>query len=297
MTAKRVLVQWIGHSDLRAMAASLPPAQRDEIMEVVKGERPKQDDLGPGKTLLSTEQFDEVRLLSNYPLAWNKKYVAWLLQPIPGEGSSIRMIRRVGDGRERQVDVRIIAATNRDLHDAIRDGSFREDLYYRLATLSITLPPLRDRKSDIPKIAEKLLAQINRQFEAEEPNYQHKTLSAPAIGFVKKHDWPGNVRQLYNVLVQAAVLAEGTTLGRGDLVAALGEMPEKGSRTGLAERPLGDDFDLEKRLNDIHRQYLQQAMLQANGVKAEAARLLGMKHYQTLDAQLKRLGVDGDSDT
>jgi hypothetical protein len=78
MTAKRILVQWIGHSDLRAMAASLQPAQRDEIMEVVKGERPKQGDLGPVKTLLSTQQFDEIFLLTNYPSAWNKRYVAWL---------------------------------------------------------------------------------------------------------------------------------------------------------------------------------------------------------------------------
>lgn len=220
-----------------------------------------------------------------------------VLQPITGEGPSIRTIRRLGDDKERKVDVRVIAATNKDLRKAIRDGSFREDLYYRLATLSITLPPLRDRKSDIVKIADKLLAQINKQFETEEPNYQHKSLSAPAMAFVKKHDWPGNVRQLYNVLVQAAVLAEGTTLGRGDLVAALGEMPEGGGAIALAERPLGDDFDLEEHLKDIHRQYLQRAMEEANGVKAEAARLLGMKHYQTLDAQLKRLSVPGDWDS
>ena len=220
-----------------------------------------------------------------------------VLQPISGEGPSIRTLRRLGDGKERKIDVRVIAATNRELHKAIRDGSFREDLYYRLATLSITLPPLRDRTSDIPKIAEKLLTQINRQFQVEEPNYEHKHLSAPATAFVKKHDWPGNVRQLYNVLVQAAVLAEGDTLGRGDLVAALGEMPEGSSLRGLAERPLGDDFDLEEHLNKIHKQYLQRAMEEANGVKAEAARLLGMKHYQTLDAQLKRLGVAGDGDT
>lgn len=531
MPKHRVLVQWIGHSDLRAMAVDLPPAKQKEVMETVRGELPVKENVGPIKTLLQTQEFDEIRLLSNYKPDWNKRFVSWLgvkatlvkvdlekptdyvtifkaadaelsairgrkdwlntqlclhlspgtpamaavwlllgktrypatfyetfhgkswvtdipfdltidvipdllrdpdthlqhlasqspaeiegfediagdsrairdavgrakraamrgisvlllgetgtgkemfaqaihkasprrdapflaincaalsktlleselfghskgaftgadkerkgafesvnggtifldevgecdletqakllrvLQPIPGEGPSIRMIRRVGDGQERKVDVRVIAATNRDLHDAIRDGSFREDLYYRLATLSITLPPLRDRKSDITKIAEKLLAQVNTQFESEEPNYQHKTLSAPAIAFVQKHDWPGNVRQLYNVLVQAAVLAEGVTLGRGDLVAALGEIPKESRQTALSERPIGDDFDLEKHLNDIHKQYLQQAMEQANGVKAEAARLLGMKHYQTLDAQLKRLGVAGDWDT
>jgi DNA-binding NtrC family response regulator len=220
-----------------------------------------------------------------------------VVQPIPNEGPSIRSIRRLGDERDRRVDVRLVAATNRELHEAIRNGSFREDLYYRLAALSITLPPLRDRRSDIPKIAEKLLSQVNRQFEAEEPNYEHKSLSASAKAFVKRHDWPGNVRQLYNVLVQAAVLAEGDSLERGHLVSALAEMPQQArSISALADRPLGEDFDLEEQLNAIQRQYLRRAMEQANGVKAEAARLLGMKHYQTLDAQLKRLGVTWENE-
>ena len=144
------------------------------------------------------------------------------------------------------VDVRVVAATNRDLHTAIRNGTFREDLYYRLATVTITLPPLRDRKADVPRIAERLLDQINRQFASEEPNYQHKSLCDTATAFVKRHDWPGNVRQLYNVLVQAAVLAEGPTLDRSDLVAALGEMPAE--NRALASS-LDGDFDLEEFLH------------------------------------------------
>jgi hypothetical protein len=78
MAKKRVLVQWIGHSDLRAMSLSLPAAERDEIMQRVKGEPPREGDAGPIKTLLQTQQFDEVRLLSNYPTDWNKKFVKWL---------------------------------------------------------------------------------------------------------------------------------------------------------------------------------------------------------------------------
>ncbi len=218
-----------------------------------------------------------------------------VLQPVSGQGPSVRAIRRLGDDRDRLVDVRVVAATNRDLHKAIRNGTFREDLYYRLATVTITLPPLRDRKADVPKIAERLLDQINRQFASEELNYSHKSLSASATAFVKRHDWPGNVRQLYNVLVQAAVLAEGPTLDRSDLVAALGEMPaENRALGGLLDRPLGGDFDLEEFLNKIHASYLRRAMEEAKGVKAEAARLLGIKHYQTLDAQLKRLKIDRD---
>lgn len=215
-----------------------------------------------------------------------------VLQPVPGESACVRTIRRLGDEKDRKVDVRVIAATNRDLHQAIRVGTFREDLYYRLAAITITLPPLRDRKADIPTIAQRLLDQINRQFTTEEPNYRHKSLSASAIAFVKRHEWPGNVRQLYNVLVQVAVLAEGDTLERGDLLAALGEMPsENRSLAAVLDRPLGDGFDLEDYLNQIHRQYLRRAMEEANGVKVEAARLLGIRNYQTLDAQLKRLQV------
>src|SRR5207245_6838464 len=149
-----------------------------------------------------------------------------VLQPLPGEGPTIRTIRRLGDDKDRKVDVRLIAATNRDLHKALREGRFREDLYYRLSAITITLPSLRDRKADIPKIAEKLLDQINRQFKAEEPNYRNKSLSGSAMAFVKRHVWPGNVRQLYNVLVQVSVLAEIEILELGYIVAALGELTE-----------------------------------------------------------------------
>jgi transcriptional regulator with GAF, ATPase, and Fis domain len=218
-----------------------------------------------------------------------------VLQPLPGEAPSIRTFRRLGDTAERQANVRVIAATNRDLHAAMLDGTFREDLYYRLAAITINLPPLRERRADLPHLAEALLAQINQQFRAEEPSYQHKSLSDSAIAFVKKHAWPGNVRQLFNVLVQAAVLADGDVIDRPDIVSALGEMPDSVPKAkGLFDLSLGDGFELEEFLNSIQRNYLQRAMQESRGVKAQAARLLGMKNYQTLDAQLKRLNVHGD---
>lgn len=221
-----------------------------------------------------------------------------VLQPITGEGPGVRDVCRLGEEKDRRVDVRIIAATNKDLHEAIKKGEFREDLYYRLAMVSIHLPPLRDRKSDIPKIAEHLLGLLNQQFEADEPGYEHKSLSAPAIAFVKSHSWRGNVRQLYNALMQAAVLTDGKNIGRKELAASVGEMPESnGLASGIMDRPLGDGFDIDEHLNAIHGNYLRRAMEEAHGVKAKAARLLGMKNYQTLDAQLKRLGVKGDWST
>jgi DNA-binding NtrC family response regulator len=531
MQKKRVLVQWIGHSDLRAMAVSQPALKQKEIMDVVKGQIPKEENVGPARTLLDRESFEEVILLSNYEPDWNRRFKKWIgtkvdlkkvdlkkptdyqtilkiadgelanlkkradwsntelclhlspgtpamaavwlllgktrypatffetfagnhwvtnvpfdltidvipeilrdpdshlqhlaseaptdvegfqdiigdskairtavgrakraamrgisvlllgesgtgkemfaqaihqasprrdkpfvvvncaalsetlleselfghakgaftgandqrkgvfeaadggtifldeigetspgtqakllrvLQPLTGKGPAVRKIVRLGESKEREVDVRIIAATNRDPHAEIKQRRFREDLYYRLAVVTITLPPLRERKTDISKISSRLLDQLNRQFEAEEPGYQHKHISDSANAFVKRHEWPGNVRQLYNVLVQAMVLSDKPSLTRADIAAALGEMPQVGTFVSLSlERSLGDGFNLREYLNDLQASYLRRAMEESNGVKTKAASLLGYDNYQTLDAQLKRLNVTGDWD-
>ncbi|NLE57261.1 MAG: sigma 54-interacting transcriptional regulator [Planctomycetes bacterium] len=214
-----------------------------------------------------------------------------VLQPPHGEGPSIREYHPVGGERAHHSDVRIIAATNRDLLGAVEGGKIREDLYYRLAVISIKLPALRERRSDIPALAAHLLGLINADFTKQEPGYKHKILSASATVFVRRHTWPGNVRQLYNALLQAAVMSEGEELGPEDLAAAIAEVPGTASKLDPMELPLGDDFDLAKHLEAIQRHYLQRAMSESRGVKAEAARLLGIKNYQTLDGQLRRLGV------
>jgi DNA-binding NtrC family response regulator len=174
----------------------------------------------------------------------------------------------------------------------VQEGAFREDLFYRLAVITIKLPPLRERRADIPAIATALLTQINRDFARQEPGYRPKCLSGSAQSFVSTHAWPGNVRQLYNALLQAAVMADQDDIGRDDLQAAIAEMPEgRPRRDDPWELPLGHGFCLATHLEAIHRHYVQRAMREAAGVKAKAAQLLGMQHYQTLDAQLKRLGV------
>lgn len=112
---------------------------------------------------------------------------------------------------------------------------------------------------------------------------------------MKRHDWPGNVRQLFNVLVQASVLTDAAIIDGRNLQSALGEMSDfaRGGG-GVLNQPLGDGFNLKAYLNEIHRSYLRRAMGEANGVKTHAARLLGMDNYQTLDSQLKKLGVSRD---
>jgi DNA-binding NtrC family response regulator len=112
------------------------------------------------------------------------------------------------------------------------------------------------------------------------------------MAFVKRYPWPGNVRQLYNTLVQAAVMADGDTLDQRDLAAATGGLQE-GQGLNVLEQPLGDGFNLLEHLKAIQRHYLRRAMAEAQGVKTRAAELLGLASYQALDAQLKRLGVQG----
>jgi len=220
-----------------------------------------------------------------------------VLQPPPGEPPCTREFQPLGATRTLLTDVRVVAATNRDLLSLVQDGAFREDLFYRLAVITIKLPPLRQRRSDIATIAATLLTQINRDFERQEPGYRHKSLSAAAKAFVSRHTWRGNVRELYNVLLQAAVMSDQDEIGAEDLTAAIAEMPTGRLSTGNPfELPLGDGFSLAQHLEAIHRHYLQRAMQEAHGVKSKAARLLGIHNYQTLDAQLKRLGVEWEGE-
>jgi DNA-binding NtrC family response regulator len=212
-----------------------------------------------------------------------------VLQP-PDKNPCQRVFYRVGDSRPLTSDARILAATNRDLLDCVARHQFREDLYYRLAVITIKLPPLRDRREDIPLIANQLLGRINRDFARQEPGFRPRQLSSPALEFAKKHPWPGNARQLCNTLTQAAVMTDEEVIDRRDLADAIAEVPGKPA-ADLREIPLGDGFSLERHLEEVQRHYLQRAMEEAGGVKRRAAELLGYRNYQTLAAQLKRLGI------
>ena len=213
-----------------------------------------------------------------------------VLQPPFGKGPCHREFSPVGDvGKTIQADVRVISATNRDLMQDVDDGKFREDLYYRLSVIKVKLPSLCSRKSDIPELVEALLNGINRDFRSQEPHYKDKNISEAAKRFVREYDWPGNVRQLSNTLVEAAIMSESDVIEVGDIKSAIADVP--GKRTGHFDYELGDGFCLQTLLEDIQRRYLERAMDKSSGVKTKAAELLGMSSYQTLDAQLKRLGV------
>lgn len=212
-----------------------------------------------------------------------------VLQP-PDDAPCRRVFSRVGETRPLSTDVRVVAATNRDLLGCVARHQFREDLYYRLAVITLKLPPLRERREDIPVIAVRLLDRINQDFARQEPGYRPKRLSASALGYVRGHPWPGNVRQLYNTLAQAAVLTDGDVIERRDVDDAVAEVPG-GAPTDILGLPLGGDFSLDRHLEEIQRHYLQRAMEEADGVQRRAAKLLGYRNYQTLAAQLERLGI------
>lgn len=213
-----------------------------------------------------------------------------VLQP-PDDAPCHRTFHRVGDSKPLKSDVRIVAATNQDLLRAVAENRFRADLYYRLAVITVKLPPLRERREDVASIVGSLMERINRNFERQEPGYRHKKISGAAMEFVRKHPWPGNIRQLFNTLMQAAVMTDGEVIERPDVADAVAEVPGK-TTVDLLELPLGESFSLEHHLEGIQRHYLRRAMEEAGGVKKRAAELLGYRNYQTLAAQLERLEID-----
>src|SRR5262249_28622762 len=133
--------------------------------------------------------------------------------------------------------------------------------------------------------------QINNDSARRQKGHAHKRISPTAMEFVKRYSWPGNVRQLYNALVQAAVMADGETLNRHDLGAAIGGVRDDFDLNVLEQR-FGNCYNMEEHLKSIQRHHLRRGMEEARGNKTQAARLLGIPHYQTLDAQLDRLKVE-----
>jgi two-component system response regulator PilR (NtrC family) len=181
-----------------------------------------------------------------------------------------RRFRRVGGLEELQADIRVIAATNQDLARAISEGRFREDLYYRINVIPIALPPLRERREDIPLIAEHFLAKYSEQMEKEISGITHETMK-----LLVQYDWPGNIRELENVMERAVALELSPAILPESLPAGIrGESPRSVAAPveGLPEA----GFDLEAHVKEIEMSYISEALKRAGGVQVKAADLLGM---------------------
>ncbi len=197
-----------------------------------------------------------------------------------------KTIRRVMGAKMITVDVRIVAATNRDLRTEVAEGRFREDLYYRLASGVIRLPPLRDRQGDITLLLDHFLAEANGKF-ADQPGFEQKTLSPKAKNLLLRHGWPGNVRELQATMDRLALWTPGATVGvevvREELL-----QPIQGKSTDLLGRPLGDDLQLPDLVAELEKHYIERALDEADGNKTKAAKLVGLPNYQTFSNWMER---------
>ncbi len=188
-----------------------------------------------------------------------------------------RRFHRVGGSELIEVDVRVVAATNRDLEKAVASGSFREDLYYRLNVIRVTLPPLRERKEDIPLLVEHFLERLEAELKRQ------IRIAPEAMAVLLAHSWPGNVRELRNVLERGAVVAQGGVVRPADL----GLEPEPARERGGATAQLT--------LEEMERRHIAEVLGHAGGNVSQAARLLGIDRVTLYNKMRKyRLTREGE---
>ena len=198
-------------------------------------------------------------------------------------------VQPIGARHPRQVDVRVVAATNKRLAEEVEAGRFREDLYYRLNVVPVTIPPLRERAGDVPALTRHLLARI-----AQQPGLRSIGITDEAMTLLAGYDWPGNVRQLQNALFRAAVLCEGDALTRADFpqIAAMGERRTATTAAAVAGGVTLFRADGNLRpLDDIEADVIRLAIGHYRGRMTEVARRLGIGR-STLYRRLGELGID-----
>jgi len=196
-----------------------------------------------------------------------------------------RRVRPVGSAQEVEVDVRVLAATNLDVEASVETGAFRQDLYYRLNVIRVELPPLRERREDVGRLARKMAKRFSNEFGKEVDG-----LSVEALAALESYDFPGNIRELENIIERAVALTSSVRIEVDDLPSGVaaqrtsspshGELPESGC-------------DLDAVLADTERHYIRQALHRTQGVRKKAAELLGIT-FRSMRYRLNKLGMDVD---
>ncbi len=200
-----------------------------------------------------------------------------------------RKVKPVGSAAEVPFNARVVAATNRRLEAEVKAGRFREDLFYRLNVITLELPPLRERAGDIPLLAEHFLER--QRMELGRPGMR---FSPEALAILSAYSFPGNVRQLENIVERAATLADGDALTPASLPPSLrGESERPPAESGQVS--LGPGFSLERHMDEAERRYLVAAMAQAGGVKTRAADLLGLT-FRSFRYRLAKHGLSQDDE-
>jgi two-component system response regulator PilR (NtrC family) len=197
-----------------------------------------------------------------------------------------RKFRRLGGTEEIDADIRILAATNRDLSKMVAEGAFREDLFYRINVIPVRVPPLRERQDDIPLLAEHFVARF-----AEQMGKPISGISGAAISLLGQYSWPGNIRELENAMERAVALEPTPTVLPDSLPEHLTQRMADTPPAAPAEGFPDAGFDLELHVQGIEREYIAEALRRAGGVKVKAAELLGMSfrsfRYYTKKYNLK----------
>lgn len=226
----------------------------------------------PGKFELANEGTLFLDEIGDMPLSMQAKLLRVLQE---------KEVERVGGVKPIKINVRIIAATNQMLEDLIRQGQFRADLYYRLNVIPITIPPLRERREDIPEFVAAALRQVSRQFRGTP-----KTIHSAAIEILCGYSWPGNVRELFNVIERMVNLAETDEIMISDLPLGIVDIRKK--------KEYGSPKSLQFILEETERDAIIQALQDTQGNKSKAAMLLGI-HRVTLHEKLRKFLIVEDS--
>ncbi len=193
-----------------------------------------------------------------------------------------QQVRRVGSTKYVPVDVRILAASNRDVPALIKQGQFREDLFYRLSVVQIAIPPLNQRREDIPLLIDHFLEQFNRK------NERGVAIDRDAVARLQAMDWPGNVRELENTINRLAVFAPTGRITRSEIEV---EAQRPGNGKAQAAAAAAAPPPVPDRLVDMEREHIVRVLKETRGNKAEAARRLGIER-KSLYKKATRLGID-----
>jgi len=194
-----------------------------------------------------------------------------------------RSLERVGGTRPIAVDVRVVAATHRNLEEEVAAGRFREDLYYRLKVVEIELPPLRERTEDVPALAKRFVEEVTERHGREK-----KQLSEAALARLMRHPWPGNVRELRNAIEQAAVLSGGPSIEESDLNLDGGVSAPGRSSTAVDDLPFSEAK--KRTVEDFEREFLLRALRAHGGNISRTAESIGMVR-QSLQQKIRELGL------
>jgi two-component system response regulator AtoC len=216
--------------------------------------------------------------------------------PLPAQVKLLRVlqegeIRPLGESRSERVDVRVIAATLRDLGKLVERGEFREDLYYRLNVVNLRMPPLRERREDIPLLARAFLHRFNRQLNREPPVQE---LSPEAEALMAAYSWPGNVRELENAMERAVLLTDGPQVLPSNLPERLWTAPAPaGGQPSMQQA--GSDLSLKRAMREMEETYIRAALRRTRGNRTRAAEVLDISHRALL-YKIKEYGIDPDAE-